>query len=58
MSGVSLSFTANVFILMILYDFSLLPARKVESRVQIKDRCARWKISSAAQNLVLHALQF
>jgi hypothetical protein len=31
---------------------------KVESCVQIADRCAPWKFSNGAQNLVLHALQF
>jgi hypothetical protein len=31
---------------------------KVESRVQIADQCAPWKISNGAQNLVLHVLQF
>jgi hypothetical protein len=63
----TLSYTANIIILMILYDSCLLPAqfcyiivytRKVENCVQIADRCAPWKISSSAQNLVLHALQF
>jgi hypothetical protein len=46
---------------MILYDFCLLLAqfcyiivyeRKVESRVQIADRYAPWKISSGAENLI------
>jgi hypothetical protein len=46
---------------MILCDFFLLPAyccyiivfiRKVERCVQIADRCAPWKISSGAENLV------
>jgi hypothetical protein len=67
MSGFALSFTANKFILMILYDFCLLSSKlcyiivyigKVGSRVQIADRCAPWKISSGAENLVLYALQF
>jgi hypothetical protein len=49
---------------MILYDFCLSAAqfcylivykRKVESRVQIADRCPPWKISSGAENLVLQA---
>jgi hypothetical protein len=66
-SGSTLSYTANLLILMILYDFCLLPAqfcyiiiylRKIGSCVQIAGRCAPWKISSGAQNLVLHALQF
>jgi hypothetical protein len=56
-----------MFILMILYDFGLLPAkffyiivciRKVETCVQIADRCAPWKISSDTQNIVLHVLDF
>jgi hypothetical protein len=60
-------YTVNMFILMILYDLCLLPAhfcfiivhmRKVESRVQIADRCAPWKISSGAESLVFQALQF
>jgi hypothetical protein len=51
----------NLFILMILYDFCVLPVqfcyiivytRKAESRVQIADRCAPWKISSGAENLI------
>jgi hypothetical protein len=51
---------------MILCDFCLLPEQfcyiivyklKVESRVQIADRCAHWKTSSGAENLVLQALQ-
>jgi hypothetical protein len=56
-----------MFILIILYDFCLLFAqfyyiivyiRKVENRVQIADRCAPWKFSSSADNLVLQELQF
>jgi hypothetical protein len=52
-----LTYIANMFILMSLYDFTLLPAqfcctvictRKVESRVQIADRCAPWKISNGS----------
>jgi hypothetical protein len=59
--------TANMFILMILYDLCWLPAqfccvivyiRKVESCVQIADRCTPWKIPSGTKNLVLQALQF
>jgi ABC-type transport system involved in Fe-S cluster assembly fused permease/ATPase subunit len=65
-SGFALSYAVNIFILMILYDFYFSHAqfcciivyvRKVESRVQIADRCAPRKISSGVQNLVLHALQ-
>jgi hypothetical protein len=60
--GFALSYTAKMFILIILYDFSLSPAhiyyiivytRKVESRVQIVDQCTPRKISSGAENLVL-----
>jgi hypothetical protein len=61
MSGFALSHTTNMFILMILYDFCLSPAQfcyiiayigKMESRVQIADRYAPWKISNGAENLV------
>jgi hypothetical protein len=61
-SGFDLSYIANMFILMILYDFCLLPALfcymviyvwKVESGVQIMKWCAPWKIFSGADNLVL-----
>jgi hypothetical protein len=54
-SRFALSCAANMLILMILFDFCLLPAqfcyiiiyvRKFESRVQIADRCAPWKITS------------
>jgi hypothetical protein len=66
MSGFTLSYTANMLILMILYDFCLSPAQiryiiiytqNVESCVQTADRCGPWKISSGAQNLVFHALK-
>jgi hypothetical protein len=66
-SGFALSYAVNMFILMILCDFSLLPAQfcyiiictwKVESRVQIADRCAPSKISSDVQYLVFQGLQF
>jgi hypothetical protein len=65
MPGFALSYTENIFILMILYDFYLLPAqfryiivyiRKVESRVQIADLWAPWKISNGAENIVFQAL--
>jgi hypothetical protein len=61
MSGFTLSCTVNILILMILCDFCLLPAQfcyiiihiwKVEICVKIADRCAPWKISNGAQNLV------
>jgi hypothetical protein len=67
MLGFALPYTANMFILMILYDFSLLPAQfcyiivniwKVENRLQIMDLCPPWKISNGVENLVLQALQF
>jgi hypothetical protein len=32
--------------------------RKIESRVQVADRCAPWKISNGAAYLVLQTLQF
>jgi hypothetical protein len=66
-SGFALSYAVNMFVLMILYDLCLLPAQfsyiivyiwKVESRVQIADQCAHWKISSGAENLLLWAQQF
>jgi hypothetical protein len=62
MSGFTLSYTANMSILIILDDIRLLPAQlyyiivyigNVESRMQISDRCAPWKISNGAENLVL-----
>jgi hypothetical protein len=60
--GYDLSYTRNMSILMILNDFCLLPAqfcyiivhiRKIESRVQIANRCVLWKISNGAKNLFL-----
>jgi hypothetical protein len=62
MPGFTLSYIANMFILIILYDLCFLPAkfchiiiyiRKVESRMQNADRCAPWKISNGTENLVL-----
>jgi hypothetical protein len=56
MSGFTLSYTANVVILAILYEFCLLPAQfcyiivyilRVESRVQIADLCAPCFASAA-----------
>jgi hypothetical protein len=67
MPGFTLSFIANMFILVILYAFCLLPAHfcyavvyiwKVDSCMQITDWCAPWKISSGMENLVLQAVQF
>jgi hypothetical protein len=42
------------------YNFSyvIIYIRKVESRVQIADKCAPWNVSNGAQNRVLHALHF
>jgi hypothetical protein len=66
-SGFALFYAANMTILMTLYDLCLLLAQifyvivyigKVESRVQIADPCASWKLSSGAENFVLQALQF
>jgi hypothetical protein len=63
MSGFASSYAANMFTLIILYDFCFLPAyiydtilhaRKVESRMQSADQCAPWKLSSVEENLVLH----
>jgi hypothetical protein len=67
MSGFALSCATNIFMLMTLYDFCLLPAqfcyiiiytRKVEIHVQVMDWCAPWKISNGAETLELQALQF
>jgi hypothetical protein len=41
-----------------LLSLSRPARRQVESRVQIADWCAPWKISNGAENLVLWALQF
>jgi hypothetical protein len=66
MFSYTLSYCANMFILIILYDFCLLPAqfrviivytREVESCVQIVARYAPWKISNGEENLVSKALQ-
>jgi hypothetical protein len=65
-SSFTLSYTANMFILMIPYDFGLFPAQfcytiiymwKVKSCVEIADRSAPWKIFNFSQNFVLQALQ-
>jgi hypothetical protein len=62
LSVFAMPYAANMVILMILYDFCLLPAQfhiiiiyvwKVESCLQIADRCALWKISNDVENLVL-----
>jgi hypothetical protein len=66
LSGFALYYAMNMFILMILYDFCLSLAqfyyiivylRKVESCVQIADRCAPWKLFNGAESLGLQALQ-
>jgi hypothetical protein len=65
-SGFTLSYIANMFILMILYEVLLLAqfyyliiyTQKVDSRAHIADQCASWKISSGTENLVLQVLQF
>jgi hypothetical protein len=66
-SGFALSNIANIFILMILYDFCLLPAlfcyvivnvRNLESHMNITDRRAPRKTAKDAKNLILQALQF
>jgi hypothetical protein len=60
LSGFILSYTADMFILMILYDFRLFPPqfyyiilyiRKVESCMQIADRCAFWKFPLVRRTL-------
>jgi hypothetical protein len=64
-SGFALSYTANMFILMILYDFCLFRAQfcyiivyiwKLKSCVKVANRWAPWNISNGAQNLDLQAL--
>jgi hypothetical protein len=67
MSAFYLSYAANMFILMILCNFCLLPEQicyiivyigKTESGVQIADRRAPSEILNGAENIVLRALQF
>jgi hypothetical protein len=66
MSGFALSNIGNIFVVMILYDFCLLPAwfcyvfvnvRNLESHMHI-DRCAPCKTVNGAKNLNLQTLQF
>jgi hypothetical protein len=66
-SGFTLSEIANIYIFMILYGLCLLPAQfwyaiiniqYLESRVHLTDRCAPWKFTNDAENLVLQELQF
>jgi hypothetical protein len=61
MSTFALSYAANMFILMFFYEFSFLPGqfcyiivyiRKIESSVEITDRCATCKIVSG-ENAIL-----
>jgi hypothetical protein len=65
--GFALSNIANIFVLMILYDFCLLPAlfsyvivnvRNLESRMHIADWCVPRETVNGAKNLILQALQF
>jgi hypothetical protein len=65
-SGFTLPYAARITILIILYDFCLLPAQfssiiicmqKNESCVQIADKRAPWKISNGVENFVLQPLQ-
>jgi hypothetical protein len=67
MSGFTLFYNPTMFILMILYDFCLLPAQFcyvilyiewIESCVQIVDRYVLWKIPYGTENIVLQALQY
>jgi hypothetical protein len=62
MSGFTLSYTTNMFILMIPYDFCLFPAQfcyiiiymwKVKSCVHITDRSAPWKVSKVKVKVML-----
>jgi hypothetical protein len=59
-------YVANIWIVMILYDFCLLHAqfcdkfinvRSSESHVQVPDWCANWKAASGAENLILQVQQ-
>jgi hypothetical protein len=59
-SGLALSYPTNI-VVMILYVLCLLPAqffhiivyvRKVESHVEIADRCAFWTISNDVEKVV------
>jgi hypothetical protein len=65
--GFSLSNIANIFILMILNDFWLLPAlfcyliinvRNLESHMHITNQYAPQETANSAENLILQALQF
>jgi hypothetical protein len=60
MRGFTLSYAAKIFVLMILYDFCLLPAKfcyviicvlNVESRVQIAEQCAPSKFPVVRRTL-------
>jgi hypothetical protein len=66
-SGFALSNVANIFILMILDDFCLLPAlfcyiiinvRYIKSHMHIANRCVPRKIANGTENLILQSLQF
>jgi hypothetical protein len=67
MPGFALSYTTYMFILMILYNFCLLPIQlcyiivyiwNAESSMQTADWCEPQKISNAVLNLVLQTLHF
>jgi hypothetical protein len=67
MSGFALSNVVNILILMILYDFCLLPAwfcyviiniQNLESHMHITDQCMPRETTNGAENLILQALQF
>jgi hypothetical protein len=66
MSAFTVSYAVNMFILVILYDFCLLPAQfcyvivymwKDESCAQMADWYAPWIFSNGAENVVLQVLQ-
>jgi hypothetical protein len=63
--GFALSSISNIWIMMISYDFCVLPpwfcyeivnVWSFEKHVQIADQCAPWKSATGVENLVLHAL--
>jgi hypothetical protein len=58
MSGFTLPYNANIVILMILYDFCLLPAQLCYIIVYIRKVKSRMQISSGANNLGQQAPQY
>jgi hypothetical protein len=67
MLGFALPSAVNMFILMTLYDFGLLPAQlcyitihiqRAESSVQIMGWCATWEIENGAEPLLLQGLDW